>query len=131
MSKVELFHAAENHPVYTAAIRLAMSGFEAHSSTLSTLQRGVSELILLKNDIIPKIGGRLRKCACICCWQLSPAQAFETISFTEKMRSSETLAAVVSMGPGHPRNAVISSISLFVGDVHFPRRPYDGQFECN
>ena len=68
--------------------------------------------------------------ASICLSNGRPFQAYETIWFTDKMRCRETLAAVLSMGRVINCNTLISRVNLFVGDVHFPRRPYDGQIGC-
>ena len=57
-------------------------------------------------------------------------RVFETFSCTEKMRSSETLTDVISMGPVSTENTLISHVSSFLGVWHFPRRPYDGQIVC-
>ena len=56
----------------------------------------------------------------IYCVQQTTQSQLETISFTEKMRFSEILKAVLSMVRVINTNTFISRVSLFVGDMHFP-----------
>ena len=57
-------------------------------------------------------------------------RVYETISFTEKMKSIETLAVVVSMGRVINENILISDGSDLIGVDHFPNRPYDDKSGC-
>ena len=62
-------------------------------------------------------------------YRYSPANSqrhFETILFTEKMKSGQTLSVELSVGRVIIENILIFDGSLFIGVGHFPRRPYDG-----